>query len=184
VVDAWDFCIDSPDRRKDQANPSPHRRAFVHDFDDGLTVNWEYDYPGGVKINYLKEIHAKPKKTMASPGAINLTIDGNTKIEGNLNVDGDLDGKVQVKWLSPAQAAGTAVLLGLIKDKKELAVPLDQILSAILQLAAAQHPMQDGWRWCNKCGALFHAGKKGVCPAAAGGEHSQEGSGHYLVAHS
>lgn len=46
-VEAWDLCVDSKDRRK---NNTPHRRALVHDFDDGLTINWGRDYPGGVTI--------------------------------------------------------------------------------------------------------------------------------------
>lgn len=52
VVDAWDLCLDSPDRRK---NESEYRRALVHDFSDGLTVNWDRDYPGGVTVEGLKE---------------------------------------------------------------------------------------------------------------------------------
>ena len=40
-------------RRK---NNTPYRRAFVHDFDDGLTVNWVNDYAGGVTINGVKKI--------------------------------------------------------------------------------------------------------------------------------
>jgi hypothetical protein len=84
IVDALDLCLDSPDRRKEQTNP--HRRALVHDFDDGLTLNWDHDYPGGVKINHLREIHAKPKKTMTSPGAVHLAITGNTRSMGSLQL--------------------------------------------------------------------------------------------------
>jgi hypothetical protein len=48
-VEAWDLCLDGgKDRRK---NDTPQRRALVHDFDDGLTLNWDGDYPGGVTIN-------------------------------------------------------------------------------------------------------------------------------------
>lgn len=47
VVDAWDLVVDSPDRR---SNTTPQRRALVHDYDDGLTINWAEDYPGGVTI--------------------------------------------------------------------------------------------------------------------------------------
>ncbi|MEM9679258.1 MAG: hypothetical protein AAF901_02955 [Bacteroidota bacterium] len=43
-----DFRIDHRARRKNQ---STHRRALVHDFTDGLTINWAKDYPGGVTIN-------------------------------------------------------------------------------------------------------------------------------------
>jgi hypothetical protein len=188
IVDAWDLCLDSPDRRKEKANP--YRRAFVHDFEDGLTVNWDNDYPDGVKINHLKEIRAKPRKTMTSPGAIHLTIDGNTKIQGNLNVDGDL--KVRLKWTALQRGPAGEVqrteleklIFGLFLAKdKEVEVPLDRLLSAIFSLVMdANAHRQQGWRWCKNCGALHHSAKKGVCPA--GGAHSVEGSGEYLMPHS
>lgn len=43
-----DFMLDNPSRR---GNPAGLRRALVHDFADGLTINWASDYPGGVTIN-------------------------------------------------------------------------------------------------------------------------------------
>jgi len=45
---ATDFVLDSPSRHK---GPPGLRRALVHDFRDGLTINWAGDYPGGVTIN-------------------------------------------------------------------------------------------------------------------------------------
>lgn len=45
---ASDFVLDSPSRHK--GHPGL-RRALVHDFSDGLTINWAGDYPGGVTIN-------------------------------------------------------------------------------------------------------------------------------------
>ena len=48
---ASDVMIDNPARRK---NEEPFRRAFVHDFEDGLTINFAGDYPGGVTINRAK----------------------------------------------------------------------------------------------------------------------------------
>lgn len=43
-----DVVLDYAPRRK---NSTPWRRALVHDYDDGLTINWANDYPGGVTIN-------------------------------------------------------------------------------------------------------------------------------------
>lgn len=43
-----DFKMDYAPRRR---NTTPHRRALVHDFNDGLTVNWANDYPGGITLN-------------------------------------------------------------------------------------------------------------------------------------
>lgn len=45
---AADLMLDSPARRRGGA--SPHRRALVHDFQDGLTINFAGDYPGGVTV--------------------------------------------------------------------------------------------------------------------------------------
>lgn len=42
-----DLHLDHPARR---SNAAGHRRALVHDFNDGLTINWASDYPGGVTI--------------------------------------------------------------------------------------------------------------------------------------
>lgn len=43
-----DLLLDDPSRRRVAGG---HRRALVHDFNDGLTINWAADYPGGVTIN-------------------------------------------------------------------------------------------------------------------------------------
>ncbi len=88
VVNALDLCVDSSARRSE--HNTPDRRALVHDDGDALTVNYAYDYPGGVTINGLKTINAKPHAphVMSSPSAVHLMIAGNTKIGGNLHVDG------------------------------------------------------------------------------------------------
>jgi hypothetical protein len=44
-----DLILDSPGRRKE--TQTPNRRALVHDSGDGLTVNFNGDYPGGVTIH-------------------------------------------------------------------------------------------------------------------------------------
>lgn len=48
VCNTWDIMLDAPDRRKVAGG---YRRALVHDYNDGLTLNWGPDYPGGVTIN-------------------------------------------------------------------------------------------------------------------------------------
>jgi hypothetical protein len=45
---AADLMLDAPSRRR--AGGGPHRRALVHDFQDGLTINFNGDYPGGVTV--------------------------------------------------------------------------------------------------------------------------------------
>jgi hypothetical protein len=44
------------DARLAQAALHTNRRALVHDFQDGLTVNWSFDYPGGVTVFDLKAV--------------------------------------------------------------------------------------------------------------------------------
>ena len=46
-VSTHDILLDHPDRRSESGG---RRRALVHDFDDGLTLNWRNDYPGGVTV--------------------------------------------------------------------------------------------------------------------------------------
>ncbi len=41
--------LDHPGRRSPRAS-NPYRRALVHDVKDGLTLNLDNDYPGGVTI--------------------------------------------------------------------------------------------------------------------------------------
>ena len=54
VVAGHDLCIDSQARRS--TDGPALRRALVHDFKDGLTINWDGDYPGGVTIRGDVEI--------------------------------------------------------------------------------------------------------------------------------
>lgn len=46
---ASDLILESPARRT--KNGGPYRRALVHNENDGLTVNFNGDYPGGVRIH-------------------------------------------------------------------------------------------------------------------------------------
>jgi hypothetical protein len=55
-VEAWDLVLDAKDRRK---TTTPQRRAMVHDFDDGLTVNWANDYPYGVTLKGVRTLEGK-----------------------------------------------------------------------------------------------------------------------------
>jgi hypothetical protein len=50
-VQATDLMLDSPERH---SGAGPNRRALVHDQSDGLTINFNGDYPGGVAINGSK----------------------------------------------------------------------------------------------------------------------------------
>lgn len=96
-VTASDLLLDNAARRKTQQGL---RRALVHNQQDGLTINYNRDYPGGVTINDvvalnnryglsihdLREIHAYALQAQhaASTGEAqrsNLTIRGEIMIE-------------------------------------------------------------------------------------------------------
>lgn len=48
-MNGTDFNLDNLGRRSGM-NSEQGRRALVHDFGDGLTLNYNYDYPGGVTV--------------------------------------------------------------------------------------------------------------------------------------
>jgi hypothetical protein len=53
-----DFNLDSPARRgANDRGAAGMRRALVHDQHDGLTINFNRDYPGGVTINDVVELN-------------------------------------------------------------------------------------------------------------------------------
>ena len=75
-VEASDFMLDSPDRHKGAGN----RRALVHDQSDGLTVNFNGDYPGGVAIN-------GSKINLNGPAGARVSIDQTGAIGATGNAD-------------------------------------------------------------------------------------------------
>ena len=68
VLNAADVVLDHPARRSSAAG---YRRALVHDYQDGLTINWASDYPGGVTINGTVKV---PGKLMIAGQDISATI--------------------------------------------------------------------------------------------------------------
>lgn len=60
-----DFMLDQPSRRK---GGGPHRRALVHDQNDGLTINFGGDYPGGVTLVGLNTLQVRGDITFGMPG--------------------------------------------------------------------------------------------------------------------
>jgi hypothetical protein len=61
-VAGTDLMLDSPERRG--SNRGGHRRALVHDFNDGLTINYNRDYTGGVTIENARvrlRVNSGPK---------------------------------------------------------------------------------------------------------------------------
>jgi hypothetical protein len=88
IAQALDFCLDSQDPSR-RHNATPFRRALVHDFQDGLTLNWGGDYPGGVTIQGM----------VTMPGQ--LDVQGKTTLKNGLELFGDarIEGRLQVRKL-------------------------------------------------------------------------------------
>jgi hypothetical protein len=69
---ASDFELFSDNRRK---GGGPNRRALVHDFNDGLTVNYSGDYPGGLLLVNVSELIPQ-KGTLVVKGGITYETKG------------------------------------------------------------------------------------------------------------
>jgi len=65
-VEGTDFVLDFPARRK--PNGPRLRRALVHDFNDGLTVNFAGDYPGGITLVNVAQILPKDGRLVVRGG--------------------------------------------------------------------------------------------------------------------
>ena len=89
---ASDFMLDQPSRRKGGA---PHRRALVHNQSDGLTVNFNNDYEGGVTIN--GELTIRDGEPIRGGITVNgpITLDGGITMSRNLSLTGDIQFQIQ-----------------------------------------------------------------------------------------
>lgn len=77
---AADFILAHPGRR---SSPDGLRRALVHNTEDGLTINFNDDYPGGVTINSVVRISTRKSLVPGNPlfrrTVPELAIDGGIK---------------------------------------------------------------------------------------------------------
>jgi hypothetical protein len=96
-----DFMLEAPERRK---RATPHRRALVHDHDDGLTVNYAQDYPGGLTLNGVVRI-----VPLDSPGTSNPQHAFGTSRIPTLVVDGDISYQVPGVTASDVAVPGKSV---------------------------------------------------------------------------
>lgn len=201
-VDAWDLCLDSQDRRKAD---TPFRRALVHDLEDGLTINWGDDYPGGVTVRAVNRVVGKAGSVgvgqifrslilesnivhfLSSLGVVIFKLkklmfqseDENPGVEigGQLRFNDAVTFAGVTKVAKAVQlATGAPALM-----EYDVFEQISQLRGEVGALQTALANAQENWRWCNKCQGMFFAGQptKGACPA--GGEHSQDGSGNYRV---
>ena len=113
---ASDLMLDAPARRR--GGPSPHRRALVHDFNDGLTLNYAGDYPAGVTIAVRRASRA------ISPSAANASVAGDLTVAGDLLVDGE-------------RIESTRYLEGDLRFAEVRIAALEKTVEALLTLAGA-----------------------------------------------
>jgi hypothetical protein len=84
-VEASDLMLDSAERRN---GGGPFRRALVHNQNDGLSVNFSGDYPGGVTLVNVAEIIPQ-KQTLVVRGGISYEVDVPTGAVGQGAVEGE-----------------------------------------------------------------------------------------------
>jgi hypothetical protein len=185
---AWDLCLDAGSDRRKPAGTSPYRRALVHDFEDGLTLNWDGDYPGGVTINgNIVRVVGKLEITTETfqPSGAGTAGPRTTDQKATTRRPG---GTVVAAVPHAAERTMVAVLLekylgngpiDVVAALGKLVVAID---SAQRQLAQAQ----ENWRWCSQCRCLFFAGNaanSNECSASKDGHHTLVGSGNYRLLH-
>ena len=78
-----DFILDSPARRG--SGGGANRRALVHDQKDGLTLNFNQDYPGGITLNGVSYI--SPKSQRVGPSGRFVS----TRTVSELEIDGGIE---------------------------------------------------------------------------------------------
>jgi hypothetical protein len=84
-TEASDFMLDSPQRRKSAGG---NRRALVHNQNDGLTVNFSGDYPGGVTL--IKVVEIVPRDAaLAVRGAITYETEQLVGDQGQGAIEGE-----------------------------------------------------------------------------------------------
>ncbi|PHN02694.1 hypothetical protein [Flavilitoribacter nigricans] len=91
-----DLMLDRQARRGPE-NPSGPRRALVHDHNDGLTINYGSDYPGGVTVNNGKIINpileGRIRATDTFKAESGLDVKGGMTVKGSAGFDGRITAK-------------------------------------------------------------------------------------------
>lgn len=126
-VTAADFMLDSPERHK---GGGPHRRALVHDQSDGLTVNFNGDYPGGITLNGVTSIipHLEPSNPNFPPPL---------NIQATLVVDGDIAFKTPTHIVVAGGDPGGKTL-SLNRELKNLQEQISKLIARVTALEAKQ----------------------------------------------
>lgn len=153
ILEAFSVKVEGADLKLDHAprrsNSSDHRRALVHDYNDGLTINWSEDYPGGITLRgevkvaklsgtHLRVLHhdvhldnpARRTSTTGNRRALvhdfndGLTINWNSDYPGGVTIRG------AVKCPNSLSVAGQDVL-GLISNLQSQITALEARVAAL-----------------------------------------------------
>ena len=103
-AEAADLMLDHPARRR--PNRGGRRRALVHDFNDGLTINYNNDYPGGVTIKNVAYI-----SPMRPPSTGSGAVGPVGAVVMRRLVELQIDGGIRFKWDD-----GPSVLRGSLRE--------------------------------------------------------------------
>ncbi|MEP7340893.1 MAG: hypothetical protein ABI977_24390 [Acidobacteriota bacterium] len=123
-----DFMLDSAGRRK---SSKPFRRALVHDQNDGLTVNFNGDYVGGVTLIGVTEI--VPQRP---PGTL-------PRFVPNLVVRGGISYEVQGIDINGKPLMATVVLNDELNKLQSQIDELSKLQSQISELQARVADLED-----------------------------------------
>lgn len=136
-AETWDFNLDSASRRKKDSDPKIPRRALVHDRNDGLTINYNKDYPGGVSIKGITQVDElrgqtlsvdriqskDPNQELTIESKINasqgLVVNGNVanRTIRTITIDGDT---ILAKTVSKTSSGVQEFVLDLVKEVLQL----------------------------------------------------------------
>ena len=115
-----DFILDAPSRRRQGKTPK-YRRALVHDANDGLTLNFNQDYPGGITLLGVAGIEPLPIPH------VEQNVIGNLQKNPNLVIRGG----IQFEWEEPQN-----VLVGVAHAPQKRTVSLQDMLANLLDRVA------------------------------------------------
>jgi len=115
-----DFMLDSQNRRS--GGGGTWRRALVHDQSDGLTINYNSDYPGGVTLKSVTSI--SPHGTRSGGALANRISTRNVAelvIEGGIQFLWDNGPQVRRPGMQPTEAVSLqSILAGLQQEIGDL----------------------------------------------------------------
>jgi hypothetical protein len=118
-----DFMLDSPGRRGQGGGE--RRRALVHDRADGLTLNYNKDYPGGITLNAVSYISPKAPQMPRSDVPVDIDV---RVVQGLRRVrvpELVIDGGIQFVWDNGVS------LQKLIKQLQDQVADLTQRVTAL-----------------------------------------------------